>query len=234
MGDSGCGRLHRSLDLHDCFLSKGQFLLPITPSQALQELQTQTSSFLGRYPVRIFGDPSGSQVSSYRIEDGGASQRPGTVLRTHSMQATQMFQVRARGSAFGNPAGSVWFNAHSVKMFDSNQLANIGTYTLPVAGGPDLMLTGQLSGCAFAIQDNGDGSLVVAHIQPGQHVDAVTLQRTLQNTPGWTTVYGREDYGQDRVASIVGGRVNGRWRIWVQKQDRTSGDYQIRSVKQLV
>ena len=178
--------------------------MPITPSQALQELQMQTATFLGRYTVRIFGDPTGSHVSSYRIEDGAASFRPGTVLRTHSMQPTQSFQIRARGAALGNPAGAVWFDAHSVKMFESTQLSLITTYTLPVAGGPDLMVTGQLSGCAFAIADNGDGSLVVAHIRPNQEsLDAVTLHQILKKSASWTTVYGRDDYGQDRVASIV-------------------------------
>lgn len=209
--------------------------MPIEPLQAIQELQTQPAQFLARYPVRIFGDPSGSHVSSYRIEDSVASLRPSKVLRTHSMQATQSFQIRARGSALGNPPNSVWFDAHSVKMFDNHRPSDSGIYTLPVTGGPNLMLTGQLSGCAFAIEDKGDGSLVVAHIRPTpQGLDAATLQSALQQSPGWTTVYGRDDYSAMRVVSIVGVRVSGRWHIWAQKQDGTTGDYQIRSVKQLI
>jgi hypothetical protein len=209
--------------------------MPITPAQALLELQTQTNAFLSRYVIRIFGDPSGSHVASYRIEDGGASQRPGSILRTAHMHTTQLFQVRAQRAAAGNnPPGAVWFTAHSVKMFESNNIAGIGTYTLPVVGGPDLMLTGQLSGCSFAIHDVGDGSLVVAHIRPSQYLTAETLHNVLQKTPYWTTVYGRDDYSQDRAVSIVGARIGGRWRVWAQKQDRTTGDYEIRKVKQLI
>jgi hypothetical protein len=208
--------------------------MPTTPSEALQQLQTQTESFLSKYPVRIFGDPTGSQVSNYRIEDGGASQRPGSILHTAHMHATQMFLIKAQGAAVGNPAGSVWFTAHSVKMFESNNPSAIGTYTLPVATGPGLMVTGQLSGCAFAVHDNGDGSLVVAHIRPGQQLDPTTLHRTLKKTDYWNVVYGREDYSADRRASIVGCRVGGRWSIWAQKQDGTTGDYRVRKVKRII
>ncbi len=209
--------------------------MPITPAQALLELEHQTNTFLSKYAVRIFGDPSGSHVASYRIEDGAPSERPGSILRTKNMHTTQSFQVRARAAAAGNnPAGSVWFTAHSVKMFHSDNISAIGTYTLPVAGGPNLMVTGQLSGCSFAIHDVGDGSLVVAHIQPGTHLAARPLQHALQAIPDWTIVYGRDDYSHDRVATIVGARVGGRWHIWVQKQDRTTGDYQIRKVEQLI
>jgi hypothetical protein len=206
--------------------------MPTTPTQALYELQTQPQAFLERFTVRIFGFPTNSQVAKYRIEAGGVSQRPGSILGTLNMHATQLFEIRAIGAAFGNPPGSVWFDAHSVKMFDSINLAALGTYTLPTVGGPDVMVTGQLSGCAFAIHDNGNGSLVVAHIRPSVNINALTLQHTLQNIPYWTVVYGRDNYAGQRVASIVGCRAGGQWHVWAQKQDDTS--YDVRSVKKLI
>lgn len=210
--------------------------MPISPSQALNMLQNQPETFLRKYPVRIFGDPTGSHVAHYRLEDGGASQRPGSRLGTLRMHATQLFEIRSRGAAFGNPAGSVWFQAHSVKMFSSSDPNAIGTYTLPAAGGPDLMVTGQLSGCAFAIHDNGGGSFVVAHIRPhdASGNTAEVLHGTLRNTGYWNIVYGRGDYSRDRRASIIGVRRAGQWHIYAQKQDGTTGDYSVRKVKQLV
>jgi hypothetical protein len=87
--------------------------MPINPTQALFQLQTQPQAFLEKFSVRIYGDPDNSRVAQYRIEDAGASQRPGSALGTLNMHATQRFAIRARGSAAGNPAGSVWFDAHS-------------------------------------------------------------------------------------------------------------------------
>jgi hypothetical protein len=208
-------------------------IVTITPSQAQFQMQTQPQAFLEKYPVRIYGDPTGSHVTRFRIEDAGSSQRPGAILGTHSMHATQLFAIKPSGTAHGNPPGATWFDAHSVKMFDTaTDLAAIGTYTLPVIGGPNVMVTGHLSGCSFAIHDNGDGSLVVAHIRPSPHIDALTLQSTLGKTAYWTVVYGRHDY-PGQVASIVGSRIAGRWHVWGQKQDDLTR-YSIRSVKKLI
>ncbi len=210
--------------------------MPILPAQALNQLQTGTEAFLSRYVVRIFGDPTNSYVANYRIEDAGNSFRPGSVLGTHNMHATQKFDIQAGvGLAVGgHPPTSVWFPAHSVKMWSVSSLHAITPYTLPVLGGPSLMVTGQLSGCAFAIHDNGDGSLVVAHIRPDVNVSGDVLHQTLNATAYWDVVYGRGDYSALRAASIVGTRTGGQWHVWAQKQDRTTGDYSIRKVKRLI
>lgn len=42
--------------------------------------------------------------------------------------------------------------------------------TLPPAGGPSIMMTGQLSACSFVYQPLANGGLEVAHIQPGARV----------------------------------------------------------------
>ena len=126
-----------------------------------------------------------------------------------NMHGTQKFEIRPRGvSAQGNPSGSVWFDAYSVKMFASNNAAN-ANHELPATGGQNLMVTGQLSGCAFAIHDKGGGSLIVAHIKPGAGAnDAMLLHQGLKNLPYWTVVYGREDYATDRrIVSVVGCRI---------------------------
>jgi len=205
--------------------------MPSTPQQALIALQADPMSFLRKYSVRIFGDPTGSHVSSYRIEEGQASTRRGQVLGSLRRHATQRFDIKARGSALGNPPNSVWFDAHSVKMFQSDRPHDIGVYRLP-AGGPNLMVTGQLSGCSFAIRENGDGTLDATHIQPSRNVPAGLLNRTLKRTGEWTEVYGRENYSAAHRASIIGVRRAGSWRIFAQKQNEN--DFGVAKVKQLV
>lgn len=147
--------------------------MPITPAQALQMLRTDTEGFLNRYPVRIFGDPTASYQAKYRLEDATASlpagsvpQRPGSVLRHLRHHDTQLFNIKAGVSVGPNVAGAIWFDAHSVKMWDAAKPNNIVPYTLPAAGGASLMVTGELTGCSFAIHDNNDGSLLVTHIKP--------------------------------------------------------------------
>jgi len=226
--------------------------MPITPAQALQMLQNDTEAFLNRYPIRIFGDPTGSSASAnYRIEDatgqlpqGSVPQRPGSILRHLHHHDTQLFHIKAGVSIVPgqNAPGSAWFMAHSVKMWDSGSPQNIQPYTLPAAGGPNLMVTGELTGCAFAIHDNGNGSLVVAHVKPhtlrpGEHpsaaLRAVPLQNSLQANPYWHVVYGGKDYspGTRRVA-IVGRRTNTGWKIYAQKLENAM-PHNIRKVKRI-
>jgi hypothetical protein len=224
--------------------------MPITPTQALQMLQTNTEAFLNRYPIRIFGDPSGSSAqANYRIEDATASlpagsvpQRPGSVLRHLHQHDTQLFFIKAGASAGPNVAGSAWLVAHSVKMWDAGKAHQVQPYTLPAVGGPSLMVTGELTGCSFAIHDNNNGSLVVTHIKPhllapGEHAGAVLraqpLQTSLQNNPYWDVVYGGKDYdtGNRRVA-IIGCRTGTTWKIYAQKLENAM-PFTIRKVKKI-
>ena len=205
--------------------------MPLSPNEAVQRLQFHTESFLAKYSVTIAGDPSGSQVTSFYIEDAGDSSRPGSILRTRNMHATQRFRIRPAGAL-----GTVTpvFQAHSVKMF-KDPPSGVYTYVLPVDTTPDLMVTGQLSGCSFAIRKNADGTLVVAHIQPQAGAgQAIQLQETLKNSGNWDIVYGKGDYAKHlRTVSIVGKRIGQRWHIWAQKQD-TDNHFSILKVKKLL
>ncbi len=126
----------------------------------------------------------------------------------------------------------MWFDAHSVKMFENGNPSAIGVYTLPAQAGPGLVVTGQLSGCSFAIRDNGDGTLDATHIRPSQTLQGEALQQTLQATTGWNVVYGRENYSAQHRASIIGVRIAGAWQIYAQTQN--ANDYGVASVRRLV
>jgi hypothetical protein len=210
--------------------------LPLTPWQALQELQANPENFLRHHSVRVWGDPGASGLMNFRIHDAttavmGIPQRPGSVLGNRHTHDTQQFQIRASGSVGvggPNPPGAVWFAAHSVKMWDVGHPNDIQPYTLPIGGGgSNLMLTGELTGCAFAIHRNPDGSLVVTHIKPhtagpGEPDSATVhdkpLQSLLQKNDYWHVVYGGKDYDSyNRRVSIVGHRTAAGWKIYAQK-----------------
>lgn len=190
---------------------------PLTNAQAAHALANNPEAFLRKTSLFLTGDMPASGVTQCRIDDTGiVSQRPGSILRTKNMHAAQMFMAGPALHA-GTP-----FNAHWIKMHvwnTTNDLVNIQPYLLPL-GGPAIMLTTQLTGCSFAIQDNNNGTLSVLHLQPSQHADGATMHTILSQT-GWTKVYGRNNYvGNGRSVSIVGRRSGGQWRLWAQKQDR--------------
>ena len=65
------------------------------------------------------------------------------------------------------------------------------------------MLTGELTGCAFALHNRQNGAVVVMHVKPhlrtpGEHpgaeLRAQPLQTSLQQNPYWYVVYGGKDY----------------------------------------
>jgi hypothetical protein len=222
--------------------------MAITINQAYAMLRNNTEAFLNRYPVRIAGDPRASHETHYRMEDATSSlanvpQRPGSVLRHLNQHDTRFFWIRhGRNLVPGPVAGTCWFNAHSVKMWDASKPNDVLPYTLPAAAGASLMVTGELTGCSFAIHDNHDGSLVVTHIKPhllvpGEHkgleVRAKPLQKLLEANTFWDVVYGGKNYdsGQRRV-SIVGCRTASGWKIYAQKLENLA-PHNVRTVKRI-
>ena len=205
--------------------------MPINPATALSSLVNGPEVFLKIYPIRIFGDVNASGRAEYAIENRGASFRPGSVLGTHRLHATESFNIRATAAKI-HVAGSPTFKAHSIHMD-----AGIGAmefYQLDDTG-PDIMVTGQLSGCAFVIDRAGGNNVNVAHIKPVGTTGATLATTLTGNHPnafvyGATAGHGFYD-SNDRVVSIIGIRnAAGAWRIYAQKHNRTTADYRIQSV----
>ena len=204
---------------------------PMNPAIAFHSLVNHPETFLKRYPIRIFGDVNASGVAQYAIENRGPSFRPGSFWGTHRWHATDSFNIRATAAGIHGP-GSHIFTAHSVHM--DVGIGAMGFYRLDVTG-PNIMVTGQLSGCAFVIQPAGGNNVDVAHIRPvgrtGAHL-ARTLTYNHPNAFVYGATAGRGFYdSNDRVSSIIGIRnAGGAWSIYSQKHDATTGDYRIRSV----
>jgi hypothetical protein len=97
-------------------------------------------------------------------------------------------------------------------------------------GGPDIVVTTELTGCSFIVRER-QNALNVVHIQPPQGVSGENLQAQLSTTAGNTAVYGRGDYNNGlRAATIIGVR-RGEWRIYAQKNNSNPyGDHHIKSL----
>ena len=207
--------------------------MPITPAIAYNTLVANPGDFLRRYPVRIFGATAASGVAMYVMDNRGQSRRPGSVLGTLNMHTTESFDVRSAAIVFGGNGHP--FSAHSVHM-DVGTGA-MGFYRLDGTG-PNIMVTGQLSGCSFVMMPVGANDVDVAHIKPHQ-ITGKTLHDNLSNTFANAVIYGDSKDGgfydsDTRVVSIVGVRFAGEWRMYAQKQKPgTSYDYSIKSVYQI-
>ena len=119
------------------------------------------------------------------------------------------------------------FDAYYIPMV---QTADVGGgnshYRLPTAGGPDIMLTSQLSGCRFGTGSDANGVTLVTHIQPNQGVQKDVRQADLAVNvaqgfvdQGGTTGSGFSmggTYTQGNKATIVGVRTGGVWHFYQQ------------------
>lgn len=211
--------------------------MAIDTSVAYNTLVANPADFLRKYPVRIFGHTGASGPWRYYLLNKGQSKRPGSVLGTLRMHDTESFEMRANGGpmmavGFGN--GEHPFDAHSVHM--DVGLPNMGFYRL--GAGVNIMVTGQLSGCSFVMIPAGAGQVDVAHVKPSAQTGQNLYDNIVANNPN-AQIYGaagtRGNYdSDDRVASIIGVRSGGGWKIYAQKQLQMSGtDYRIKSVYQI-
>jgi len=106
-----------------------------------------------------------------------------------------------------------------------------------------LIVTTQLSGCTFCYRQLGDGTLLVAHIQPrppeypgsGAGAGGRELQTAIQaghfrgNPTGPIQTYGMQDYDPDPTnprgskATVIGIWQSDRWDLYWQINDGTAG-----------
>lgn len=110
---------------------------------------------------------------------------------------------------------SVPVSAYYVPMLPATATTTYaGLVWTPIGNLANIMLTVQLSGCSFLWRMH-NGQLECCHYQPTAGIDGLALQQQLTG-PG-RNVYGREDYGEGRVVTIIGIRRGGQWRIYAQK-----------------
>lgn len=194
--------------------------MPIAPAAAMQELILHPKRFLSKYPLLTSGGPAGMQTN-YLNNELGAAQRPGRVLGTLAMHATEGFRLSRLPGAPGDHAMPV--QAFSVPLANSN-VAPIVFHAVPL-GGVRVLITGELSGCSFIINPGpGVGQIQCAHLMPVGESGLVLHNRLV--TAGHTTVYGHGRYNKVndagflvRNVTVIGIRKDSGWQVFAQKRD---------------
>lgn len=150
------------------------------------------------------------------------------------------FKLNQADAGITDPVQITCKNVRMIATAEALNVADIEAYTLGGTGA-DIVVTGQLSGCAFCVLKHR-GNVVVAHIQPGgTRGMGANLQTTLQKSGRFrgyhdlplTYVYGAATNYAVR-AYAVGIRQNGEWRIYGQAVSGSDVDAQVISVKRII
>ena len=109
-------------------------------------------------------------------------------------------------------------------------------YPLPTSGGPDILLTSQLSGCSFGVGSPSAHTQLVSHIQPSTPGN-VGLDPQVQSGLifGQKGIFSRQQghYAGDELATIIGIRTSSVWCFYNQVRSANVGSkHAIRSVGQ--
>lgn len=194
---------------------------------ALVQIRTNSDYFLRWYSVQISGSPAASAAIQYyiRTRDGAAVQRftrPGRILGNLRPHHIRNFSIGTGNVANTDSTG---FMAHSVQMVNANavNLAALNGYFIADNSGTDLMVTGQITGCAF-VALRVAGGVVMTHIRP-MGTTPQQLELDLANHgaffghPGPLTIYGAAtNYNQPTQDVTVIGVATAptQWRVYAQ------------------
>src|SRR5436853_4399252 len=200
------------------------------PTVFIGLLQANPRNTLRRFPVNVADDGSiGASGRTNRcfVSNHGQGRRPGSRLGTLNMHAAEGFNFSL--TSLGTPSGhqiDVQRVATVLANPALNQVAaNADWCRLPNHTGPGILLTCQLTGCAFIVRLGTDGRLRCAHILPTDPTtgNAIMTGEALHDQldqGGYLAVYGRRDYDHrtagvyDRSVAIVGIRRPNGWKIY--------------------
>ncbi|HZN61541.1 MAG TPA: hypothetical protein VFC90_03960 [Planctomycetota bacterium] len=193
---------------------------------ALYQMRSQPLAFL-RHNLLTIAGASQSGARAFYLGYGNISLTP-TTNEWFKFSHDRMVVASTTTGLDGK--NTVDVQVHNVRMIPSGEtvdLADIEPYALG-GGGPDLMVTGQLSGCVLAIQ-KVSGGLIVAHIQPGgTRGPGPTLCTQIKNT-GKFRGHGSVTHafgigaGYSTRAHVIGVRKGGAWNLYAQQVSSGSG-----------
>ncbi len=209
----------------------------LTLDQAGQAFTADPGTFLRKNIVTIAsgGSKAKAGVNVFLMSDnthhdkGFTTGLSGKLGKTKDRQAWRVTWVRL-GSDPVNPGE---FAAHYVPMVQTSQPSHVimpGASVSPV----DLMVTSQLTGCAFGVGSKSDGTVLVTHIQPNQGIkDAGDRADDLNEAMNTSLaklnvkfVHGRDDDGYSGSSTVVGKRVNNEWVFYLQDHGTCQYTYQ--------
>ena len=200
------------------------------PETALYQLRTMPQAFLENNLVVIAGK-STSGVFQFSF---GAHKNP----PTGPGAPNEAFMFSEHPFVMDTPASVRVHNVRMVPNTEEFDAGSIPAYSL--GGGPDIMVTGQLSGCTFCVFGQ-PASPVVAHIQPRpkEGLDAAALRTKLRDEGKFTghdggvsQIFGVPDY--PAYAYVVGVKVAGAWQIYGQQVSTPGNAARITGVTRIL
>ena len=222
----------------------------MTPADVVQLIRHDPERLLRQASLKIFGGGVSTLSSVYRfLVIDPVRTMPGFTTGLSGLRGKKkdrpIFNLKLERTAFPEERA----NAATNEVFDAQYVA-VGQieggpaathYVLPATGGPDIMVTAQMSGCAFGIGSDAGGSRLVSHIQPPLAVaDARKRARQLygataagfkDKTPRSVFRRGQE---YEFEAVILGVRRNGKWKIYAQNIDATKDDKELARASRLL
>ena len=227
-----------------------------TAQQAVAELMADTELFLNNHLVRLFGgggnSSSGPAIFRIMRNPTDANNAAGGAIPRFDIKYAE--QAVGAGPLRATAAGNDGYCGHYEEFYTyyiaMKDLADVqaGTavthFTLPHAGGYDIVLTSQLSACTFGIGTQTPGSgCTCSHIQgdPGTFKQRKTLRAaTMGQMPQGATVYQKNTKWYDgnphrykSKAMVMGRREAGSWKFWGQRHDSPAGHYILSKVHRL-
>lgn len=215
-----------------------------TTATILNDLMADPKSFLRHYVLIIAGGKAAtsgvaSGIATFSCDSTGATM-PGFTTGLSALRGVTKDREKIKFMKVAmpprDPADADEFNAWYIAMAVMGSDAQTTHFPVPGTGGPDLLLTSQLSGCTFGVGSiTTDGSRLISHIQPmSGAVDAATRTKLHDETvdrmtDGVDAVFEREarpgarHYGdQHNRATVVGVRRGGAWEFWAQEYQDNS------------
>jgi len=195
------------------------------PGAAVQALKNDPRAFLKKYPIQDNFDPAVNGMAQVYMLNGGAGQRPGSILKTSNMHTTQSFTIQPRPGASGDG------NPFWVHGLFTGQSSAVPVWMRLDNNGPEIMLTAKLTGCTFVARPvaGHPGEVEVTHLQP--HGETGVALNTRLDVAG-QNAYGRLKYDIDtRSINVIGVRRAGAWKIYAQKIEKHA--MTIRSVTRI-
>lgn len=196
-------------------------------------------SFMRTAIVRWAGGAPQDQanITVAMLDDAGTGRRRTSVLGRKV--DTEKFVLRQQAPGGAIPPGAPTFPA----VWSGYVGGQARTANLPAAGGPGIMLTPELTGCAVICRRNADGSAQFSHYnitEGAGTVDRATMAAIAHAEYGaGETVFAKEDYralglhSEAVRVTVVGIRRPTGWEFWGQiREDKASGQ-QLREVRRL-
>lgn len=208
------------------------------PSEVVHLLRSDPGTLLRQVSLKMFGGRTAlSSVHEFLVIDAGKTMRGFTSGMSGHLgrkKSRPVFHIKlARSALPGDRAAAApdaRFFAEYIAMGQVSDGLAATHRMLPAEGGPDVMVTTQLTGCTFGIGSDVNGNRLVSHIQPPEAFkDPAGRKRLVSHavTAGFEggelhSTFNR-DNGYQYEAVVVGLRRNGQWQIFAQHVDAING-----------